>query len=53
VTDMQDIKYTDGADAVTRKVTLTAYTDSTAGYSVKHFYGGPGWQARLTTMGWS
>lgn len=53
VTDMDDTKLTDGGGAVVWKVTLTAYVDPTAGYAVKHMYGGPGWQSRLTAMGWS
>jgi hypothetical protein len=31
---------------------LTATPDSTAGYSVKHFFGGPGWKTLLVDMGW-
>ncbi len=31
--------------------TLTATPDTTAGYSVKHFFGGPGWRALLSAMG--
>lgn len=53
VTDMQEIKLTDGGGAITYKLTMTAYVDNTAGYAVKHFYGGPGWQSRLNEMGWS
>lgn len=53
VTDLQDIKLTDAGDPVARKVTMTAYVDSSAGFAVKHLYGGPGWISRLTAMGWS
>lgn len=53
VTDMDDVTLTDGGGAVTWKVTLTAYVDDTAGYAVKHMYGGPGWISRITSMGWS
>lgn len=31
--------------------TLTATPDTTAGYSVKHFFGGPGWKSLLVDMG--
>lgn len=47
VTDVGDEQWTDG-DAVGREVTCTAYVDSTAGYSMKYYFGGPGWAA-LTT----
>lgn len=52
VTDMDDMKIADSG-ALAWKVTFTAYVDSTAGYAVKHLYGGPGWMSRLTAMGWS
>lgn len=33
-------------------LTLTATPDSTAGYSVRYLFGGPGWRTLLTKMGW-
>ncbi len=32
-------------------LTLTATPDSTVGYSVRFLFGGPGWRAQLTKMG--
>lgn len=32
-------------------MTVQSNTDPTAGYGVLHFYGGPGWKARATSMG--
>lgn len=35
------------------EVTMTAFYDTTAGFSMKYFFGGPGWASRATEMGWS
>lgn len=32
-------------DPITYAITCTAFTDPTAGYAVRHFWGGPGWSA--------
>ncbi len=33
------------------QMTLTATPDTTAGYSIRHYFGGPGWKSRLAAMG--
>ncbi len=53
VTAVGGIKITDGVDAITRDVTLTAYVDPVLGYAVRHLYGGPGWAARAALMQFS
>ena len=35
------------------EITMTAFIDPTAGYGMKNFFGGPGWQSRVTEMGFS
>lgn len=42
-----------GADGIYYDTTWTAFTDSTAGYSLEWHWGGPGWKAMLTEMGFS
>ena len=37
---------------ITYPFTLTATPDSTAGYSVRHLFGGLGWKALMVDMGW-
>ena len=37
---------------ITYPFTLTATPDTTAGYAVRHLYGGPGWRSLLVSMGW-
>jgi hypothetical protein len=34
-------------EALTYGITVTAFTDPVTGYSVRHFWGGPGWKAHL------
>lgn len=51
VTEIGEQQYNDGDEAVTYPLTFTGYKDSTAGYSHKWFWGGPGWKALLTDMG--
>lgn len=53
VTGKGDIPFDSGSDAVLWDTTWTAYTDSTAGYSVQFRFGGPGWKPMLADMGWS
>ncbi len=40
-------------DPITWSVTMTGYHDSVAGYSEKFMFGGPGWEALLSSMGFS
>ncbi|KWT61829.1 hypothetical protein ADL21_11120 [Streptomyces albus subsp. albus] len=52
VTDKDDQNYQNGDDeALGWPVTLTAYMDSTLGYSERFYFGGPGWEALLGAMG--
>jgi len=50
VTERGDQTWTDGDDAVGYPMTMSASVDSTAGYSVRHFFGGPGWRSLLVKM---
>jgi hypothetical protein len=51
VTEKGDQVWTDGDDPVAYQMTMSASVDSTAGYSVRHFFGGPGWRSLLVAMG--
>jgi hypothetical protein len=51
VTGKGDIAMMSGADGIFYDTTWTAYTDSAAGYAVRFIFGGPGWKALLTDMG--
>lgn len=51
VTERGDQNWTDGDDALGYPMTMSAAVDSTAGYSVRHFFGGPGWRSLLEKMG--
>ncbi|MGC9544025.1 phage tail protein [Streptomyces sp. UG1] len=51
VTDKGDQAFTNSDTPVGWPVTLTAYLDSTLGYSERFYFGGPGWHALLTAMG--
>jgi hypothetical protein len=54
VTDTDDIKETDGDDnPISYGITMNAEYDSVAGYSIKYLFGGPGWKALLTEMGFA
>jgi hypothetical protein len=53
VTDLGDQVWTDDGDVAGYEVTLTATVDATAGYAVRHFFGGPGWQELVSEMGWA
>lgn len=46
-------KYGKGDDPISYGVTFTAFTDSTLGYSCKYLFGGLGWKARATAMGFT
>lgn len=51
VTNFGNQVFTNGADAMGYDVTFTAYEDSAAGFTESWLYGGPGWAALLTDMG--
>jgi len=51
VTDLGDMTFASAKDGITFDMTLTAYKDSTAGYSVMTYLAGPGWLAGLTAAG--
>lgn len=51
VTEVGDQVWTDGDDPIAYPMTFSAKTDSTAGYSIKYFFGGPGWKSLLVSMG--
>jgi hypothetical protein len=53
VTDYADQKQSNGDDPVLWGVTFTSYLDSTLGFSEKYIFGGPGWKAILTSMGFT
>jgi hypothetical protein len=53
VTAVGDEVWSQDTDAVVRPLTLSARTDSTVGYAMRHFFGGPGWQAILSEMGFA
>lgn len=44
VTELGEQTWSDGDEAMTRELTFTAYLDATAGYSVRHYFCGPGWK---------
>ncbi|MFD5468899.1 phage tail protein [Streptomyces sp. NPDC127105] len=51
VSDKSDQSFNNGDDPTNFPVTLTGYLDSTLGFSERFFFGGPGWEALLTKMG--
>ena len=52
VTDYDEQNYQSSDDSpVTFGVTLTAYSDATLGYSENYIWGGPGFAAKLASMG--
>lgn len=51
VTDKSDQSFGGGDDPITWGVTLTTFVDDALGYSEGWRFGGPGWAARLTKMG--
>ena len=40
-------------DALTYGMTVTAKVDDELGYAVRHLFGGAGWKAQLTKMGFT
>lgn len=54
VTDFGEQSYQSSDDSpVTWEVTLTSYQDPVLGFAEKYIWGGPGWAARLASMGFS
>lgn len=53
VTNMGNMMFDSDKDAITFDCTLTAYSDSTLGFSSKFLAGGAGWKAIKTGMGFS
>lgn len=50
-TELGEQQFTDGDDPISYPVTFTGYEDSTAGFSHKWMFAGPGWLALLDEMG--
>lgn len=50
VTEVAEQAWNDG-QAMTYGITVTAFKDPTAGYAIKHLWGGPGWKAVNTLAG--
>lgn len=53
VSNKDDQAFADGDDPTLWGVTLTAYKDTTLGFASKYFFGGPGWLALVTDMGFA
>jgi len=53
VSDMTDQKWDDDTDPVLWEISMSAVTDTDLGYPVKHFFGGPGWAALLSDLGFT
>lgn len=51
VTEAGEQTWSDGDEAMVRPLTFQAYQDAASGFSVRHFFGGPGWTAILEDMG--
>ena len=51
ITERGEQVWSDGDDPVAYQMTLSATVDSVAGFSVRHFFGGPGWRTLLSRMG--
>lgn len=51
VEEVDEQTITDGEDGFMWPMTVNSYIDSTAGFSVEHFFGGPGWRALLEEAG--
>lgn len=51
VTEAGEQTWSDGDEAMVRPLTLQAKKDAAAGFSVRHFFGGPGWNSILEDMG--
>lgn len=53
VTDVNDQKWDDEADALMWDIGMTAQVDSVLGYPCLTMFGGPGWVSQLVAGGWS
>jgi hypothetical protein len=53
VTAFDDQNQNSGDDPIMWSVTFSSFMDSTLGFAEKTFFGGPGWSALLTDMGFS
>lgn len=53
ITEVGEQVFSDGDDPIQYPTTWTGFEDSTAGYSHKWYFGGPGWDAILTDMGFT
>lgn len=53
VSDYDDQKQSSGDDPILWGVTFTSSLDATLGFSEQHLFGGPGWKALLTDMGFT
>lgn len=53
VSDLDDQSYANGDDPIEWGITFTAYPDSTLGYSSRYIFGGPGFAALASDMGFS
>lgn len=53
VTSYAEQSFGGGDDPISWGVTFTGYEDSVLGYSERWLFGGPGWQALLTEMGFT
>jgi hypothetical protein len=51
VEEVDDQTITDGEDAFKWPMTVNSYVDTNVGWSVEHFFGGPGWKAKLEDAG--
>lgn len=51
VSEVQEQTITDGEGALEWGYTINSRVDTDAGVSVRHFFGGPGWRARLEDAG--
>lgn len=51
VSEVDDQNLASADDPWTWPMTIQSQTDTTLGYSVLHFFGGPGFKSRLTSMG--
>jgi hypothetical protein len=51
ITEFGEQAFTDGDEAITYPLTFTGYEDTTAGFSHRWIFGGPGFRALLDEMG--
>jgi hypothetical protein len=53
ITEVGEQVFSDGDDPIQYPMTFTGFEDSDEGFSHKWFFGGPGWEAILTDMGFT